>query len=62
MREQTCIAAEESAVLEISVKSFDAIRNTLINELGLTKDMSMFESQIKRSYTFKKQQKLFSIQ
>ena len=54
MREQTCVATEESAVLEISVKSFDAIRSALINERGLPKDMSMLESQIKRSYTFKK--------
>ena len=54
VREETCVAAEESAVLEISVKSFDAIRHALINEMGLAKDMSMFESQIKRSYTFKK--------
>ena len=33
VREQTCVANEESAVLEISVNSFDTIRNALVDDL-----------------------------
>ena len=53
------MATEESAVLEISVASFDTIRSALVDELHLPRDMSMFESQVKRSYIFKKQNNIF---
>ena len=40
-------------MLEIDVEQFEAIRGQLL-DLRMNKDVSMFESQLKRSYNVKK--------
>ena len=52
-REESCLAREDSCVLEFTVDSFEAIRRSLM-ENGQNKDASMLESQLKRSYNLKK--------
>ena len=52
-REETCVAREPSCVLEITGNAFEAIRGHLF-ESGNGRDVSMLETQIKRSYHLKK--------
>ena len=42
-RQETCVAREPACVLDISVESFETIRETLL-EQGLGKDVSMLET------------------
>ena len=52
-REESCVAREPTCVLEIDVESYEAIRSALL-ECGLGKDVSMLETQLKRSFNVKK--------
>ena len=52
-REETCVAREASCVLEMNTEAFESIRETLFDG-GMSKDISMFETQLKRSYNIKK--------
>ena len=49
VREETCVALGDACLLEFTVESFEAIREILI-ENSLAKDVSMLETQLKRSY------------
>ena len=52
-RQESCIAREPSCVLQIDVDTYETIRSNLLNA-KLSKDVSMLESQLKRSYNNKK--------
>ena len=52
-RKESCLAKDDSCVLEFTVESFDAQREYLLKN-GMHKDVYMLESQLKSSYFVKK--------
>ena len=52
-RKETCVAREPSCVLELSTNAYETIIEALF-ESGMGKDVSMLETQLKRSYNIKK--------
>lgn len=56
-RDENCVSRDHSAVLELSVRQFEFIRHILV-ESKLQKDVSILESQLRRSYMVKKSERL----
>ena len=52
-RMETCTSVDEACVLEFNVEAYEVFRE-LLHQNGLSKDVYMLESQIKRSYATKK--------
>lgn len=52
------MARGETAILELTVRQFEFIRHVLF-ESKHQKDLSIFESQLKRSYQVKKSERLY---
>ena len=52
-REETCRSCDSACVLSITVEAFEEIRQALL-AAGQSKDMTVLEMQIKRSYNIKK--------
>lgn len=52
------MARGETALLELTVRQFEFIRHVLL-ESKHQKDLSIFESQLKRSYQVKKSKRLY---
>jgi hypothetical protein len=51
------VSRDHSAVLELGVRQFEFIRHILV-ESKLQKDVSILESQLRRSYMVKKSERL----
>ena len=58
LREENCVARGETALLELTVRQFEFIRHVLA-ESKHQKDLTIFESQLKRSYQVKKSERLY---